>query len=97
MKRELSSRDWFGKCSAGLVLGFLFALGCSGLFKLSAELGDTFFSTKGQFSMWMISPIWAAILSLCFLFGSTRRAWGWLALANSLLWAALWLAGGLTA
>lgn len=92
--KPLTSRDWFGKASAGLVLGFLLALACSGLFKLAAGLGDTFFSLQGQFAMWMISPIWGLILSFCFFFGSARRAWGWLALANALLWAALWGLGG---
>lgn len=93
--KPLTSRDWFGKSSAGLVLGFLLALGISGLFKLTTGLGDTFFSLKGQFSMWMIAPIWALILSFCFFFGSSLRAWGWLALANIILWSALWALGGI--
>lgn len=96
MTKPLTSRDWFGKSSAGLILGFLLALGCSGLFKLTSGLGEIFFSTKGQFSMWMIAPVWGLILSFCFLFGSPARAWGWLTLANMLLWGALWMLGGLT-
>lgn len=94
MNRELSSRDWFGKASAGAVMGFLIALGASGLFKLAMGLADTFFSTKGQFSMWMISPIWALILSFSFLFVSPRSAWGWLGLAAGVLWAPLFVLGG---
>lgn len=94
MKPAVSSRDWFGKASAGLLLGFVIALGLSGLYKLAAGLGDTFFSTKGQIGMWMISPIWAGVLSFCFLFGSTRRAWGWLGLVAGLIWALLFVAGG---
>lgn len=93
--KQLTSRDWFGKSSAGLILGFLLALGLSGLFKRIASLGDTFFSLQGQFAMWMISPIWAVVLSFCFLFSSSLRAWAWLAFANVPLWAALWISGGL--
>lgn len=91
---EVSSRDWFGKASAGLLLGFVIALGASGLFKLAANVGDTFFSTKGQLSMWLIAPVWAGVLSFCFLSTSTRRAWGWLALAAGLIWGLLFVAGG---
>lgn len=89
MKRQLSSRDWFGKSSAGLILGFLLALGASGLFKSAAGLTDTYFTTKGQFAMWLMSPVWAFVLSFCFLFPTTRSAWGWLAIANGAVWGAL--------
>lgn len=93
--KPLSSRDWLGKSSAGLILGFLLALGLSGLFKLVGGVEEAFFSLKGQVSMWMISPLWSLILSFCFLFGSSLRAWGWLGIANILLWCALWAMGGL--
>jgi len=91
---EVTSRDWFGKSSAGLLLGFLLALGTSGLFKLAAGVGDTFFSTKGQFAMWLIAPVWASVLSFCFLFASTRAAWGWLGLASGMVWGLLLALGG---
>ncbi len=93
MKREISSRDWFGKACAGLILGFLLALGISGLFRHLAGVEDAFFSLKGQFAMWMISPVWAGILSFCFLFSSTRSAWVWLGLSNGILWALLFMIG----
>lgn len=93
MKREISSRDWFGKVSAGLILGFLLALGISGLFRHSLGVEDAFISTKGQFAMWLISPIWAGILSFCFLFSSPRSAWGWLGLSSGIIWALLIMLG----
>ncbi|WP_337185623.1 hypothetical protein [Phenylobacterium sp.] len=95
MKRALTSRDWFGKSSAGLLLGFFLALGAGGLFKALAGVGDTFFSTKGQLAMWMMAPVWALVLSFCFMFRSTARAWGWLAAANVVLWGAIWALGGI--
>jgi len=95
MKRELTAKNWFGKASAGVILGFLLALGASGLFRTLAGIGESYFSTQGQFSMWMIAPIWVLILSFCFLFGSGGRAWAWLALANLLLWSLLAALGGL--
>jgi pantothenate kinase len=89
VSRPLTSRDWLGKSSAGLLLGFLIALGLSGIFKIAAGVGDTYFSTKGQLGMWMMAPIWAGVLSFCFLFPSTRSAWGWLGLASGVLWGTL--------
>ncbi len=92
--KPLSSKDWFGKASAALVLGFTLALAVSGLFKAAMGLKDTYFSTPGQFSMWIMGPVWAVTLSLSFLVASGRRAWVWLALANLVLWSLLWLIGG---
>lgn len=87
MTQPLSSRDWFGKSAAGLVLGFTLALGASGLFQALTGVGDTFFSTKGQVSMWLMSPVWALTLSLCFLFRTSLRAWLWLGVVNLAVWA----------
>ncbi len=89
MRHEFTSRDWFGKASAGTLLGFLLALGASGLLMRLLGVSDTFLSTKGQLTMWMMSPVWAGILSFCFLFRSSARAWGWLALANLVVWTPL--------
>lgn len=95
MRREITNRGWAAKAGAGVLLGFILALGVSGLFRLAFGVTDTFFSTKGQFAMWLMSPIWAAIVSLCFLFPSGRAAWGWLGLASGVVWGALALAGAL--
>ena len=94
-KSQLSSRDWFGKASAGLVLGFLLALAAGGLFKMLVGVGDAFFSTKGQIAMWLMSPVWALTLSFCFLFRTGLRAWVGLAIANVILWLPLFVFGGL--
>ena len=74
-RRPLSSRDWFGKTAAAFILGFTLALGCAGLFRIAAGVGDAYFSTKGQFAMWLMAPLWALTLSFCFLFRSSLRAW----------------------
>lgn len=86
MSKPLSSRDWLGKSGAGLLLGFLLALGAAGLFRQIADVGQAAFSTKGQIAMWLMSPVWALTLSFSFLFRSGFRAWAWLAGANLLLW-----------
>jgi hypothetical protein len=83
----ISSRDWFGKVSAAFVLGFTLALALSCMFGAVFSRGDAWFSAQGQIAMWLMSPIWCGLLSLCFLFRSTARAWGWLATANLLAWA----------
>ena len=91
----LSSRDWFGKVSAAFILGFTLALGCAGLFRELMDVGEGYFSTKGQFAMWLMSPVWALSLSFCFLFRSGLRAWLWLFAANLLVWVPVLLMGGL--
>ena len=83
---ELSSRDWFGKLSAALVLGFALSLALTCTFEALFSDGDAFFSAQGQIAMWLMSPIWCALLSFCFLFRSAARAWGWLAVANLFGW-----------
>jgi hypothetical protein len=94
MSRPLSSRDWFGKASAGLVMGFLLALGLAGLMRALLGLKEAFFSLPGQFTMWAMSPVWSLVLSFCFMFRSGVRAWVALGAANALLWAIVWLLGG---
>lgn len=83
----ISSRDWFGKVSAAFVLGFTLALALTCTFRILFSSGDAYFSAQGQVAMWMMSPIWCALLSFCFLFRSTAHAWAWLAMANLLAWA----------
>lgn len=84
---ELTSRDWFGKVSAAVVPGFTLSLALTCMFEALFSSGDAYFSAQGQIAMWLMAPVWCAFLSLCFLFRSTARAWGWLAAANLIAWA----------
>ncbi len=95
MKRALTSKDWFGKVSAGVLLGFALALGVSGLLPTLGIGSLSFLKTSGQFMMWLISPVWATVISLCFMFSSGLRAWLWLGAANIAVWGALALMGAL--
>ncbi|MCF4164793.1 hypothetical protein L2U69_03960 [Zavarzinia compransoris] len=85
MSGRLSSRNWFGKSAAGLVLGYGIAIACSGLIALAGPMAD---NGKMQFVMWMVPPVWCGVLGFCFLFRDGWRAWGWLGLANILLFGA---------
>lgn len=89
MNAKLTSRDWFGKATAGLILGFLLSLGLCGLFARFGPGAINFMSAQGQVTMWLMSPLWCGILSFCFLFGSGLRAWAWLGAANIAAWAPL--------
>lgn len=84
---ELTSRQWFGKASAAVVLGFTLALALTCTFGAIFSRGDSYFTTQGQMAMWLVSPIWCIILSFCFFFRSTARAWAWLGAANLAAWA----------
>lgn len=92
---QLTARNWFGKASAGLILGLGIAIGLSGLTSWALGLEGGSFSLVRQFTMWIISPIWCAILSFCFLFRSGWRAWGVLGTCAALIWLALLAIGTL--
>ena len=96
MSQPLTATNWFGKATAGFVLGLAIAIGISGLLTWAMDLGDTYFSLQGQFTMWMVSPIWCAVLSFCFLFRSGPRAWAILGAATAAIWLALLATGMLS-
>lgn len=75
---QLTSRNWLGKASAGLVLGFALAIGVSGLICWFGPGGVMGGDAKTQFNMWIVSPVWCLILSFVFLFRDGLRAWLWL-------------------
>lgn len=79
----LRNEAWFGKASAGFVCGFTLAIALTGLFAWFGPGGLMHSSGKTQLNMWLVSPIWVTVLSVCFLFRSGARAWGWLLLANA--------------
>ena len=86
-RRPPIRRDWLSKSIAGTLLGFTLALACSGLFvRLVPDMPLT---TKSQLAMWMVPPVWFAVLGGVFLFGNGWRAWLWLGLANLLAAGAL--------
>lgn len=82
--------DWISKTLAGAILGFALAVGCSGLFGLLTP--GLVMGAKTQLMMWMIFPIWLAVLGGCYLFRSGLRAWSWLGAINLLVLGALLLA-----
>lgn len=84
---ELTSQGWFGKVSAAVVLGFALTIALTSTFAALFSTGDSYFTAQGQMAMWLVAPIWCAILSFCFFFQSGARAWFWLALANLFAWA----------
>ncbi|GAB1258546.1 hypothetical protein NBRC116494_30480 [Aurantivibrio plasticivorans] len=84
-----SSKDWFGKASAGLVLGFLLSLALGGLVVRYLVGGATPFSIPHQFAMWLTAPLMLLFLSACFMFRSGLQAWGGFALLNFVAWGVL--------
>lgn len=85
-KFRYNNKNWFGKLSAALVLGFTLTIGLTGLL-LHYGFGHVgIFSSHGQFLMWLVSPIWLSILSFCFLFRTGLHAWIYLLSANALIW-----------
>lgn len=88
---RLSSRNWFGKASAGLIAGFAASLAITCIYSLLAGVRNAFLDAHGQLAMWAIAPLWAGILSFCFLFRSGWRAWVWLGAVNVAAWGLLFL------
>ena len=75
-RRDLS-KGWLGKTLAGVICGLAIALIASGFFMLPDTKHNTVYD-KYQIAMWMVPPIWLAILSCCYLFRDAARAWLWL-------------------
>ncbi|MDD2987458.1 MAG: hypothetical protein PHI64_00730 [Zoogloea sp.] len=74
-------RDWLSKTLAGLVLGAILALACSGLF---ARLNTAMpLGVRGQLAMWMVPPVWLGVLGGVYFFSSGVRAWLWLGAASA--------------
>ena len=78
--------DWLGRGAAGFVLGFIIALGVSGVFARfgPGEIGVP--TGQAELTMWLVAPIWATIFICSFLFASAPRAVLVLAVAALLVW-----------
>jgi len=76
-------KGWLGKTLAGSVCGLAIALIASGFFMLPDTKYNTVYD-KYQIAMWMVPPIWLAVLSFCYLFRDALRAWLWLGGASVL-------------
>ncbi|MBX9400550.1 hypothetical protein K4L06_04440 [Lysobacter sp. BMK333-48F3] len=63
----------------------------SGLFAWLGPDGIDGGGGKVQFNMWLIAPVWCAVLSCVFLFRSSASAWLWLGAANALAFGLLWM------
>lgn len=87
--QQLSSANWFGKASAGVIAGFMLTLAICGLLAHFGPLDVGYFSAQSQISMWLMSPVWGLIMSFCFLFRNGVHAWAWLGSANAVLWGLL--------
>lgn len=70
-------KGWAGKTLAGTVCGLAIALAASGFFMYPGFDANTVFD-KYQIAMWIVPPIWLAVLSCCYLFRDVRHAWLWL-------------------
>ena len=86
-QRDAFRRDWLSKILAGVLLGFLLALGCSGMFV--ALTPGIQASARAQLAMWLVIPVWLGVLGGCFFFRSGTRAWLWLGSANALAFGVL--------
>ncbi|KAA5604323.1 hypothetical protein F1188_16655 [Roseospira marina] len=85
--------DWLAKILAGTLLGFTFAIGCSGVFVHLVLRLDL--ATKAQLAMWMVVPIWLGVLSACFAVRDAHAVWLRLGLANLAVFALLIVANQL--
>ncbi len=81
--------DWWGKASAGVILGFGLALSLVGLYAYLGPGGID--APGGRYSLmrYLEAFVWTAVFSFCFLFRSGRSAWAWLGAANLIALAAL--------
>ena len=81
--------DWWGKASAGAILGLGLALSLVGLYAYLGPGGID--APTGRYSLmrYLEVFVWIAVFGFCFLFRSGRAAWAWLGAANLIAFAAL--------
>lgn len=77
--------DWLLKTSAGLVCGLALAYVFVAFFAWYGP-GGIDAQDKVQFNMWIITPIWFAILAGVYMFRSGKQAWVGLGLPTALLY-----------
>jgi hypothetical protein len=78
-----------GRCLAGVLLGLPLSMALVGLV-VWCWPG----SSQGVVIPALLAffPVYTAVMVAAYLFGSARRAWGWLAVANLAAFALLWVA-----
>lgn len=81
--------DWWGKASAGAILGLGLALSLVGLYAYLGPGGID--APTGRYSLMrhLEAFVWIVVFGFCFLFRSGRAAWTWLGAANLIAFAAL--------
>ncbi|WGS52376.1 hypothetical protein LFL96_29715 [Paraburkholderia sp. D15] len=70
------------KCVAGVLGGFGLAIAASALLARLSPGGLTA-ASKFHVVMWLVPPLWIAVVSAAFLFRGAARAFVWLAVANA--------------
>ncbi|MCR6629154.1 MAG: hypothetical protein NVV74_03350 [Magnetospirillum sp.] len=78
---------WCCRTLAGSVGGFGLAIALAGIFVWVGPAGPG----KYQLAMWLVAPVWLAVLSAAFLFRNGPQAWLWLGGANLLAYAGLFV------
>ncbi len=75
---------------AGLVAGFVFAIGSSGVIAFGLGLLGAG-ATRAQFTMWVVLPLWLTVWACVYRARSVGSAWRSLIVANAAVWG-LWFA-----
>jgi hypothetical protein len=88
---ETLSRDWLSKTLAGGAGGFGLGIAASGLL-VCLTPGSLDVQNKFQVAMWLVPPVWIAVMSATYLFRTGSRAWAGLGSANAFGFAMLALA-----
>lgn len=68
------------KTLAGIVLGMPLAFALCGLY---GYLGPGTLQDNYLVVLWLLLPVWTAVMSMTFVCRSGLRAWGWLILGNA--------------
>lgn len=89
-RKEALPRHLLFKGVAGLLLGFPLALLLSWLFMYTG-LGPRIAPARDQVAMWLVVPLWCAVLSLSFMADSRTRCIVWLVAWNLVAAAAWWV------
>ncbi|GAA0350123.1 hypothetical protein GCM10009092_13150 [Bowmanella denitrificans] len=87
-RRERIQPHWWSKSLAGVLLGFVLAIGITGLFAWLGP-GGLHADNKIQFNMWISALIWMVLFACVYLFSTGLKAWLWLGGASIAVWSLL--------
>ena len=87
----IPTAGWSARLLAGLLAGAALSLGTMALIGRLLDCVPSPQTVGAQALMWLVAPIWCAVMAASVLFRSAARAWIVLGGASALVWLGWWV------